>query len=65
MEKNLATARKLAVLTVSGSVGLTLLAAALLPPELRGVLPIFALTVPFLATAALDGAAPRGDQFSA
>jgi hypothetical protein len=57
--KNITTVRKLAALTVVGTVGATLLAALALPHELLGVLPIFGLTLPLLATAGLEAAAER------
>ena len=57
--KNITTVRRLAALTVVGTIGATLLAAIVLPRELLGVLPIFGLTLPLLATAGLEAAAER------
>jgi hypothetical protein len=57
--KNITKVRKLAALTVFGTVGATLLAALVLPRELLGVLPIVGLTLPLLATAGLEAAAER------
>jgi hypothetical protein len=60
MQRNKITpVRKLAAWTVLGTVGATLLAALALPRELLVVLPIFGLTLPLLATAALEAAAER------
>jgi hypothetical protein len=57
--QNITKVRKLAALTVFGTVGATLLAAIVLPHELLGVLPIVGLTLPLLATAGLEAAAER------
>jgi hypothetical protein len=56
---NITPVRKLAAWTIFGTVGATLLAALVLPRELLVVLPIFGLTLPLLATAALEAAAER------
>jgi hypothetical protein len=57
--KNLIKVRRIAVLAVAANVLAALAIAFVLPGELRGLLPVFALTVPLLTTALLESVAEK------
>ncbi len=57
---NLTKLRRWAIAAVVANVGLTLVAAAVLPASAMGVLPILALALPLITTGVIDAAAqPR------
>ena len=57
---NLENLRKWAAVAVVANVGVTLLAAAVLPASAVGLLPILGLVLPLLTTGVIDAAAqPR------
>ena len=51
--------RRWAVIAVAANVGVTLLAAAILPAHALALLPILGLSLPLLTTGVLDAAAQR------
>jgi hypothetical protein len=54
---NLNKLRRWSVVAVVANVGVALLAAAVLPAQALGLLPVLALTLPLLTTGVLDAAA--------
>ena len=54
--ENLSKARKVAVGVVLANVGLTALAAVVLPSSLHGLLPVIGIGLPFLSMFALSAA---------
>ena len=58
--KNIANVRRVAAGAVVANVAIVSLAAAVLPRELMGVLPVLALTLPLLTTSLVERVALRG-----
>lgn len=56
---NLSNIRRWSVVAVVANVGVALLAAAILPAEALGLLPVLALTLPLLTTGLLEAAVPH------
>lgn len=56
---NLKNLRRWAVVAVVANVGVTLLAAAVLPASAIGVLPVIGLVLPLLTTGVIDAAAQQ------
>jgi len=56
---NLKNLRRWSVAAVVANVGVTLVAAAVLPASAMGVLPILALALPLITTGVIDAAAQQ------